>query len=167
MAYALGAAYQAARLVTRPGVIGHILAAPLVRTSAHHGDIAADRSPGVSRHLRVLREAGLVEVRRTQRRVYILRPEPLAEIDDWLGATDRCGNSGQTGCTPNSPGQTTMKRTIGLSPNEERDSSQSPVLRFGVSQPATHGLGLWCPNPRRRCFLDPSGRRWTSSWISS
>lgn len=42
--------------------------------------------PGVSRHLRVLREAGLVEVRReAQRRVYRLRPEPLAEVDDWLG----------------------------------------------------------------------------------
>jgi DNA-binding transcriptional ArsR family regulator len=42
--------------------------------------------PGASRHLRVLREAGLVEVRQqAQRRVYSLRPEPLAEIDDWLG----------------------------------------------------------------------------------
>ena len=42
--------------------------------------------PGVSRHLRVLREAGLVEVRHeAQFRVYSLRPEPLAEIDDWLG----------------------------------------------------------------------------------
>ncbi|QWZ07326.1 metalloregulator ArsR/SmtB family transcription factor [Nocardioides panacis] len=42
--------------------------------------------PGVSRHLRVLREAGLVEVHReAQRRVYTLRPQPLAEIDDWLG----------------------------------------------------------------------------------
>ncbi len=41
--------------------------------------------PGVSRHLRVLREAGLVEVRRdAQRRVYSLRPEPLAEVDEWL-----------------------------------------------------------------------------------
>jgi DNA-binding transcriptional ArsR family regulator len=41
--------------------------------------------PGVSRHLRVLREAGLVEVRQeAQRRVYSLRPEPLAEIDEWL-----------------------------------------------------------------------------------
>jgi DNA-binding transcriptional ArsR family regulator len=43
--------------------------------------------PGVSRHLRVLREAGLVEVRQeAQRRVYSLRPEPLAEVDDWLRA---------------------------------------------------------------------------------
>jgi DNA-binding transcriptional ArsR family regulator len=42
--------------------------------------------PGVSRHLRVLREAGLVEVRQeAQRRVYRLRPEPLVEVDEWLG----------------------------------------------------------------------------------
>jgi DNA-binding transcriptional ArsR family regulator len=42
--------------------------------------------PGVSRHLRVLREAGLVEVRQeAQRRIYSLRAEPLAEIDEWLG----------------------------------------------------------------------------------
>ena len=41
--------------------------------------------PGVSRHLRVLREAGLVEVRQeAQRRVYSLRPQPLTEINDWL-----------------------------------------------------------------------------------
>jgi DNA-binding transcriptional ArsR family regulator len=41
--------------------------------------------PGVSRHLRVLREAGLVDVRQdAQRRVYTLRPEPLAELDEWL-----------------------------------------------------------------------------------
>jgi DNA-binding transcriptional ArsR family regulator len=42
--------------------------------------------PGVSRHLRVLREAGLVEVRQdAQRRIYSLHPEPLAEVDEWLG----------------------------------------------------------------------------------
>ena len=42
--------------------------------------------PGVSRHLRVLREAGLVEARQeAQRRVYSLRPAPLAEVDQWLG----------------------------------------------------------------------------------
>ncbi|HLM30979.1 MAG TPA: metalloregulator ArsR/SmtB family transcription factor [Solirubrobacterales bacterium] len=41
--------------------------------------------PGVSKHLRVLREAGLVEVRiDAQRRYYGLRPEPLAEVDTWL-----------------------------------------------------------------------------------
>jgi DNA-binding transcriptional ArsR family regulator len=41
--------------------------------------------PGVSKHLRVLREAGLVNVRQeAQRRLYRARPEPLAEIDAWL-----------------------------------------------------------------------------------
>src|ERR1700754_2151483 len=41
--------------------------------------------PGTSKHLRVLREAGLVRVRaEAQRRWYELVPEPLAEIDAWL-----------------------------------------------------------------------------------
>jgi DNA-binding transcriptional ArsR family regulator len=41
--------------------------------------------PGVSRHLRILREAGLVEVRQdAQRRLYRLRSEPLRELDEWL-----------------------------------------------------------------------------------
>jgi DNA-binding transcriptional ArsR family regulator len=41
--------------------------------------------PGVSKHLRVLREAGLVHVRAdAQRRIYGLRPEPLIELDAWL-----------------------------------------------------------------------------------
>ncbi len=41
--------------------------------------------PGVSRHLRVLREAGLVDVRHeAQFRVYSLRPGPLAQVDEWL-----------------------------------------------------------------------------------
>jgi DNA-binding transcriptional ArsR family regulator len=41
--------------------------------------------PGVSRHLRVLREAGLVEARQEgQQRIYALRPAALAEVDEWL-----------------------------------------------------------------------------------
>jgi DNA-binding transcriptional ArsR family regulator len=41
--------------------------------------------PGVSKHLRVLREHGLVSVRRdAQRRLYDLDPAPLAELDRWL-----------------------------------------------------------------------------------
>ena len=41
--------------------------------------------PSVSKHLRVLREAGFVESRvEAQRRLYRLRPEPLMEIDAWL-----------------------------------------------------------------------------------
>jgi len=41
--------------------------------------------PGVSRHLRVLRDAGLVDVRQdAQRRIYTLRPKALVEVDEWL-----------------------------------------------------------------------------------
>lgn len=41
--------------------------------------------PGTSKHLRVLRDAGLVRVRpERQTRWYELRPAPLAELDDWL-----------------------------------------------------------------------------------
>ena len=41
--------------------------------------------PAVSKHLRVLRDAGLVESRiEAQRRVYRVRPEPLHDVDAWL-----------------------------------------------------------------------------------
>ena len=41
--------------------------------------------PAVSKHLRVLRNAGLVEARvDAQHRIYTLRPQPLAEVDAWL-----------------------------------------------------------------------------------
>ncbi len=41
--------------------------------------------PAVSKHLRVLKDAGLVEARPdAQRRLYRIRPEPLAELDQWL-----------------------------------------------------------------------------------
>src|SRR5215212_3526845 len=46
--------------------------------------------PAVSKHLRVLREAGVVEARvDAQRRLYRVRPEPLRELDAWLEALSR------------------------------------------------------------------------------
>jgi DNA-binding transcriptional ArsR family regulator len=52
------------------------------------GDIEREldlSQPSVSKHLRVLREAGLVESRiEAQRRLYRLKPEPLMELDEWL-----------------------------------------------------------------------------------
>ena len=48
-------------------------------------DRLALTQPTVSKHLKVLRSAGLVDVRQdAQRRWYRLRPAPLAEIDEWL-----------------------------------------------------------------------------------
>jgi DNA-binding transcriptional ArsR family regulator len=50
-------------------------------------------APAVSRHLRVLREAGLVEERRPKEdrrvRLYTLRPEPMSEVAEWLEGLSR------------------------------------------------------------------------------
>ena len=41
--------------------------------------------PGISRHLRILREQGMVQARgEGRRRIYSLEPKPLAELDEWL-----------------------------------------------------------------------------------
>lgn len=62
-------------LLERPHVVGELV------------DELGISQPGVSKHLRTLRKAGLVHVRRdAQRRWYELKPEPLKEIDHWLEA---------------------------------------------------------------------------------
>jgi DNA-binding transcriptional ArsR family regulator len=49
--------------------------------------------PGTSKHLKVLREAGLVQVRReANKRVYALDPGPLNELDVWLAPYRRLWN---------------------------------------------------------------------------
>jgi DNA-binding transcriptional ArsR family regulator len=49
--------------------------------------------PGTSKHLKVLREAGLVQVRReANRRVYALDPGPIRELDVWLAPYRRLWN---------------------------------------------------------------------------
>lgn len=57
------------------------------------GDLAETlkiRQPQVSKHLRVLSEAGLVAVEaRARRRIYSLRAEPFEEIADWAGSFER------------------------------------------------------------------------------
>jgi DNA-binding transcriptional ArsR family regulator len=68
---------------TRRRILDVLLEAP------HSVNDLVDRlaltQPQASKHLRVLRDAGLVRVRRdAQRRFYELRPEPLAEVDAWL-----------------------------------------------------------------------------------
>src|SRR3954471_20694852 len=48
-------------------------------------DALSVSQPAVSKHLRVLREAGVVQARvDAQRRLYRVRPEPLRELDAWL-----------------------------------------------------------------------------------
>jgi DNA-binding transcriptional ArsR family regulator len=61
------------------------------------GELVAElglSQPGTSKHLRVLRDAGLVRVRQdAQRRWYELSPEPLAEMDSWLAPYRRLWSS--------------------------------------------------------------------------
>jgi DNA-binding transcriptional ArsR family regulator len=61
----------------------------LLRTAERPVGELVDRlaltQPAVSKHLKVLRDAGLVEARvDAQRRLYRLRAAPLAEVDAWL-----------------------------------------------------------------------------------
>lgn len=64
-------------------------------TAGELGALVPVAQPGVSRHLAVLREAGLVDVRRDgQRRIYRLRPAALAEVDDWLEQRRRVWEQG-------------------------------------------------------------------------
>jgi DNA-binding transcriptional ArsR family regulator len=60
-------------LLERPRPVGELV------------DALGTSQPGTSKHLRILREAGLVGVRQdAQRRIYQVRPEPLAAAADWL-----------------------------------------------------------------------------------
>jgi DNA-binding transcriptional ArsR family regulator len=72
---------------TRRRIVELLASAPDEELSA--GELASHfqtSRPGVSRHLRVLRELGVVSARgEGTRQLYSLRPEPLAELDDWLG----------------------------------------------------------------------------------
>jgi DNA-binding transcriptional ArsR family regulator len=79
----MDAVLQALSDVSRRTVLEALRDGPA--TVSELADLLPIARPGVSRHLRVLREAGLVEVRQeAQWRVYRLRPEPLAEVDAWL-----------------------------------------------------------------------------------
>jgi DNA-binding transcriptional ArsR family regulator len=92
--------------------------------------------PTVSKHLRVLREAGFVESTvDAQRRVYRLKPEPLQQVDAWLGQfrrfwsehvdalerhLDRMDRS-----TRRSPTPTKRKTSRRHSPNREPDKGET------------------------------------------
>jgi DNA-binding transcriptional ArsR family regulator len=57
-------------------------------------DELALSQPAVSKHLRILREAGLVEVRTdAQRRLYRVNPGPLRDLDSWLAPYRRMWSS--------------------------------------------------------------------------
>jgi DNA-binding transcriptional ArsR family regulator len=76
---------------TRGRILEMLAGKPHTASEIHRAfPIAA---PAVSRHLRVLREAGLVEERRPEEdkrvRLYTLRPEPVEEVAGWLDELGR------------------------------------------------------------------------------
>jgi len=72
-----------ALLLERPRPVGEI------------GEACGLSQPGTSKHLRVLRDAGLVRVRQdAQRRVYALDPAPIAALDAWLAPYRELWNRG-------------------------------------------------------------------------
>src|SRR5689334_22062666 len=90
----------------------------LIRGPATVNELAAQlpiARPGVSRHLRVLREAGLVGVRQeAQRRVHSLRLEPPAEVDEWLSQSRACPSTGSPATGPD--GRSTWRTSAPTSP---------------------------------------------------
>src|ERR1700704_850704 len=70
------------------------LLVPVPRPVGDRGDQLGLPQPQVSKHLRVLSEAGLVDVRvDAQRRIYALRPAPLQELEVWLARYRRLWES--------------------------------------------------------------------------
>jgi DNA-binding transcriptional ArsR family regulator len=91
--------YEALAEPTRRRILDLLRERP--RLVGELAELLAISQPGVSKHLRVLRDVELVHVRQdAQRRWYELQPEPLAEIDAWLASYrhlwearfDRLGN---------------------------------------------------------------------------
>ena len=77
--------YEALAEPTRRHILDLLREQP--RLVGELADLLGISQPGVSKHLRVLREVGVVQVRQdAQRHWYELRPEPLAEVDQWLEA---------------------------------------------------------------------------------
>lgn len=71
---------------TRAGIVAMLASRPHTATEIH--DAFGIAAPAVSRHLRVLREAGIIDERRPDDdrrvRIYTLRTEPIAELASWL-----------------------------------------------------------------------------------
>ena len=115
--------------------------------------------PGVSKHLRVLREAGLVRVRVDgQRRLYALRPQPLTELHEWLepyrqalGRSSRRPRAapgqlqGGAPCLTTTPSPTGPWRRALTVPPRSTSSAASPTRSSGSG---------------RRSPTQPSSARW-------
>src|SRR3954453_16744026 len=120
--------------------------------------------PATSKHLRVLREAGLVRVvPEAQRRIYALDPAPLAELDAWLDPyrefwNDRLDALGrhldeteERACRTSGPtwSSTAGRRCASTGPFPTRSTGS------GGRSPSRRN---WCAGSRRRCG-------WSRAWV--
>ncbi|GHJ35268.1 hypothetical protein Sm713_08770 [Streptomyces sp. TS71-3] len=76
----------------RRAILGQLLAGP--RPVGELAEVCGLSQPSASKHLRVLRDAGLVRVHPdAQRRLYAIDPAPMAELDAWLAPYRRLWNA--------------------------------------------------------------------------
>ena len=84
--------YEALAEPTRRRILDLLREQP--RLVGELAELLAISQPGVSKHLKVLRDVGVVRVRQdAQRHWYELRPEPLQEMDAWLSSYRHLWNS--------------------------------------------------------------------------
>jgi DNA-binding transcriptional ArsR family regulator len=77
----------------RRAILGQLLQGP--RPVGALAETCGLSQPSTSKHLRVLRDAGLVRVERAaQRRLYLIEPAPMADLDAWLAPYRRLWNAG-------------------------------------------------------------------------
>ncbi len=79
----MATAFEVLAEPTRRQVLSVLLGGPLA--VGQLSKLLGQSQPGMSRHLKILRDAGLVRVRRVaQQRIYEISPGPLREVDAWL-----------------------------------------------------------------------------------
>jgi DNA-binding transcriptional ArsR family regulator len=87
-----GAVWSALADQNRRAILGLLLQGP--RPVGELAEACGLSQPSTSKHLRVLRDAGLVRVETdAQRRLYAIEPAPMADLDAWLAPYRRLWNS--------------------------------------------------------------------------
>jgi DNA-binding transcriptional ArsR family regulator len=117
------AVWSALADMNRRAILGRLLGGP--QPVGALAEVCGLSQPSMSKHLRVLREAGLVRVEvDAQRRLYALEPAPMAELDVWLAPYRHLWNSGLDA----------LGRRLDAGPTTHEDSSP-PMRRRGSEHP--------------------------------
>jgi DNA-binding transcriptional ArsR family regulator len=127
---------------TRGRIVEMLAARPHTASEIHRAfPIAA---PAVSRHLRVLREAGLIQERRPEEdrrvRLYTLRPEPMQEVAGWLEELSRGWQTFAVNLA-NAAGNATIAdaQAVGTIVNDDRKPARHKRTHLTATGPAGRG----------------------------